>query len=111
MKLVRKPELVEDWRRALRSHSTLALIFTVIALLTPEAVFIFLECDTNPMHWWWFAIAIALYGIVGRFVKQHDRAHLGVFKWIVIGGLLLLFLASCGTEEEKCHRAARTGSG
>ena len=67
MKIIDNPARV-----ALRGYSNWANILGIIVLLAPEALYRFWQIDTNPRVWFWSALALLIFGTVGRFISQ-DR--------------------------------------
>ena len=69
-----KLELVENWKSiALRAHSEVAQLAGIVCLITPEVLFLLLERDVaSPRLWWWLALALLVYGYIGRLVKQRS---------------------------------------
>lgn len=56
---------------ARRSHSMRAFYLSLLALLTPELLFLLLGYDVvSPRLWWLIGVALLIYGIVGRLVDQ-----------------------------------------
>lgn len=64
-------KLIPNWQRvAARAHSMWAQYLALVVLLVPEIVFAVWGVDTNPRLWWWLAIALVAYGIIGRIKDQ-----------------------------------------
>lgn len=63
--------LIKDWKViALKAHSMWAFYLGLVALLLPDAIYVLFGIDTNPRMWIWIALALFLYGIVGRIKVQ-----------------------------------------
>ncbi|GGE29858.1 hypothetical protein GCM10011360_17390 [Primorskyibacter flagellatus] len=79
--------LIEDWKRvATRAYSMWAFYLSAVALIAPDAIYLLAGRDSNPRLWWFIALALLIYGIVGRLIDQRDGGVLGNL------GRLLLFL-------------------
>jgi GH24 family phage-related lysozyme (muramidase) len=63
--------LIPDWKTiARRAHSMWAFYLSVLALVAPDVIYYAFERDTNPRMWWGIALALLIYGIVGRLLRQ-----------------------------------------
>lgn len=65
-------KLVPNWRRvALRSHSMWAGYLGLLALISPEALFLALDYDVaSPRLWWGAGVSLLAYGLAGRLIDQ-----------------------------------------
>ena len=64
-------KLVENWRSIMKSaHSQWAQYLAILSLTVPEVLFIVGGIDTNPSVWWWVALGLCIYGIIGRVKDQ-----------------------------------------
>lgn len=63
-------KIIQDWRKALRSYSAMALAFAVAAPMVwaeipPEVV------EMIPQEWQtWIYRGVLILGLIGRFIKQ-----------------------------------------
>lgn len=65
-------KLVKNWRAvALKSHSMWAQYLALVCLIGPEVAFAVLGYDVAaPRLWWGLAVALSVYGIIGRIKDQ-----------------------------------------
>ena len=67
-------KLIDNWRDvALRSYSMWSLYLSIVALFTPDLIYLTFGWDTNPRFWWFLALGLILFGIVGRLILQFRR--------------------------------------
>ena len=64
-------KLIDNWKDvSRRAHSMWAFYFSLLCLIAPDALYLFLQVDTNPRVWWFGAVALLVYGIWGRLIDQ-----------------------------------------
>ena len=65
-------KLIHNWKRvAARSHSMWAQYLALIVLAAPEVAFLTLGYDVaSPRLWWFLALCLSLYGVIGRIKHQ-----------------------------------------
>lgn len=70
--MINAPKLIPNAKEiALHSHSMKAGWAGLGCLLTPEALYVLAQYDTNPRIWWLMGIGLIIYGLVGRVIDQH----------------------------------------
>jgi len=64
--------LIPNWKKvATHSHSMLAFYLSLLALITPDILFLILGRDiASPRFWWGIGVALLAYGIIGRLKDQ-----------------------------------------
>ena len=64
--------LIHNWKAvALRSHSMWSLYLSLVALVTPDALYLALGHDVaSPRFWFILGLALLIYGILGRLKDQ-----------------------------------------
>jgi GH24 family phage-related lysozyme (muramidase) len=86
--------LVENWRAiATRAHSMWAFYLSVVCLIAPDLIFYFLGRDTSPRLWWFLALALLIYGIVGRLRAQGIDRNKLQSNWAVGLAILVAIIA------------------
>jgi GH24 family phage-related lysozyme (muramidase) len=86
-------QTIADARRvALISYSFWAQVLGLLAIVLPELLFDFAEIEVNPYFLWWLAVGLALFGILGRFVKQ-SGGFLRNFLRVLATALMILVLS------------------
>lgn len=89
-------KLIPNWRTvALKSYSMWSIYLGILTLIAPEALYL-MGRDTNPVVWWWTAMAVFAFGAFGRLVEQTDDWKIArriVLAAIIIGGAFLAFPA------------------
>lgn len=64
-------KLIDNWKTVARkAHSMWAFYLGLIALVLPEAIYVFTRIDTNPRLWWFIGVGLIVYGIVFRLKDQ-----------------------------------------
>ena len=65
-------KLIHNWKSvAARSHSMWAIYLGIACLLLPEALHWWLGYDiASPRLWWFLALALLIYGAIGRVKDQ-----------------------------------------
>ena len=84
-------KLISDWKDvAKRAHSMWAFYLSVAALIAPDLMVWLFERDTNPRVWWFIALVLLIYGIVGRLKDQDmDRTKMRASIWGAIAALFM----------------------
>ncbi|WP_417724547.1 lysozyme [Salipiger sp.] len=89
--------LIENWRAvAARAHSMWAIYLGIFCLVLPDLIYGLLDVDTSPRFWFWLALALLVYGAIGRIKDQGiDRTRTrspiwvaGVVLALALGGAL-----------------------
>jgi GH24 family phage-related lysozyme (muramidase) len=81
-------KLIPNWRVvALKSYSMWSIYLGILALFAPEVIYL-LGRDTNPAVWWWTALALLVFGAVGRLIVQTKE-----WAWlraVILGAIVLI---------------------
>lgn len=86
-------QLIPDWKKvAMRSYSMWSIYIELICLVLPEILFVFFGLDSDPRIWWLSALALLVFGAVGRLIVQPPIRSPRRMLFLVI--LLLLLLSS-----------------
>lgn len=86
-------QTIADAKRvALISYSFWAQVLGLLAIVLPELLYDFAEIEVNPYFLWWLAVGLALFGILGRFVKQSGGFLRNFLR--VLATALMIFVLS-----------------